>query len=236
MDTSFWTQCNPNIRIEYTVKKYFSQYLYKLVLFAPGGRVIQNKGTVEDAVRRRQQTFSQTGWFGRKLNIHNANVPFLTLIREVYQNRKNLGVLIRVEEPRVQIYAETAEQLEHIARTYFTQFEHYFEEFSGPENTDAEAVLNSGAIIKAIDNGYQYKVIFRDGRYDRATRDAIYNYLSTLGSDIVHIPNGTKNMLNKDYDWMWNTYIYSNDISINSFLLLISPTLISKCHEIVVKG
>ena len=175
MDTSFWIQCNPKITIDHTAKKFFGQYLYKIVVYAPAGRLIHTKGILADELHHRK-TISRNinvGYWGYRNSkeIENANLDFLETLRTAKQNRLP-GIKFRVEEPRVQIYADNENDLINLAQNEFKGFLNFIESVTGPIDADAELALNSGAILKKRDFGYNYKVIVRDGRYDNATKNS----------------------------------------------------------------
>lgn len=239
MDTSFWIRYNPKIQIDHTTKKFFGKYLYRLVIYAPAGRIINSKGPLEDELKNRHQmtkNFNQGGWWGYRYNrdLNNANLDFLEKIREIKHNR-SLKIKIRVEEPRIQIYAESDKELKDLVQTYFDQTQiNLVESISGPEDSTAEATLNSGAIIRKTDNGYKYKVIIRDGRYPIQVKDQLLNYLLSLGKEEIHLSKTSIEMLQKSSGFIWNLYFYTNDINVVTFLNLISPGVISNTHELVV--
>lgn len=238
MATSFWTLCNPNIRVETTTKKFFGKFLYKLVIYVAGGRSIDSRRGIEESINhRRSQQHLHTGswwWQHRNPNLEKANIDLLKKVKELKDNRKNLNILVRIEEPHIQIYSESLDQLEKIVCEYFNNYQTLLTAISWPASDVSAEVLNSGAIICKKNNGYQYKVMIRDGRYDSTTKQQILNYLEGLDREIVKIPGSMTIMLKKDYGYIWNCYFYTNDASIISFLTLISPGLVSNIHELVV--
>lgn len=238
MDTSFWIQYNPNIIVDHPTKKYFGRYLYRLTILAYGGRLIDSKGSISADKQRRVDLTTgihSHSWFSyRNRNIEQADVDLLIQLRELKHDRKELGILVRIEEPHIQIYTDSNEKLQEVVKKYFAGFEHYVISVSGPENLEAEQALNSGAIIRKKDNGYRYKVILRDGRYTFDLKSTVLNYLSNLG-DAVQIPTSTVMMLRKESGYIWNCYFFTNDINITSFITLISPGLVSNYHELVTR-
>jgi hypothetical protein len=136
----------------------------------------------------------------------------------------------------VQIYANNEETLKNIVLEKFDQAHRtYVKNISRPENATAEEMLNQGAIIRKIDNGYKYKIILKDGRYSAETKQSILTYVENLGYDTVSIPKSCREMLNRNNAFMWNMYFYSNDNSVTTFLNLISPGIVSNCHELVIR-
>jgi len=237
MDTSFWIQCNPKLTVEHTTKKYFGKYLYKLVVYCPAGRLIDSKGAMDKALEHRKMVSKQInygGYWGQRNNkdLDQADVAFLDTMRTIRQD--SAGIKLRVEEPRIQIYAATEQELINLTNTRFVPFKNYIESFAGPGDAKAEAVLNSGAIIRKVDIGYRYKVILRDGRYDQEVKQQLLQYLNNLGTDNVRVSKTGLDMLAKPTSYVWNLYLYVNDLSITTFINLISPGIVSNSHELVI--
>jgi hypothetical protein len=239
MDISFWIQCNPNLTVEHTTKKYFGKYLYKLVVYSPAGRLIDSKDSMDSALEHRRtiaKNVNHGGWWGYRYNrdLDHADSEFLTLLRNIRHDR-TLGVKLRVEEPMVQIYAESDEVLKSLITTQFDASQRgYVRSISGPKDYTAEEVLNTGAILRKKDIGYKYKVILRDGRYSSETKQHLFNYLGGLPEEQVRVPKSAWGMLRNTNHFMWNMYFYSNDTDVCTFLNLISPGIVSNFHELVV--
>jgi hypothetical protein len=239
MDSLFWTTLNPNIKVECSTKKYFNTHLYKLVLFCPAGRLIDSKGSMREGLTTRitieENRKIMFGWmqFTSK-HLNSADAGQLDRMRTL-KKAKVSGLRIRVEEPRIQIYATSEAQLQDVIKQYFDPIDHqHIESVYGPADSKAEAALNSGAILKKATFGYRYKIILRDGRYDPQVKKNVLNYLMGIGNENVHLPASVKGTLAHDGDYMWGIYFYSNDLSFNSFLELICPGIILNCHELVV--
>ena len=241
MDTSYWIQYNPKITIEYTTKKYFSRYLYRLGVYAPGAQSISANGSIESdiEVRRRlaKNINNYTGiWmYGKSYQDRLKDIDFdlLNILRQIKQD-KSLNVKFRVEEPRLQIYAESEDTLKHIVNTHFVTDPLYVESITGPKDIAAVNILNAGGIIRKTDLGYRYKVLLHDGRYSVETKTSVLNYLSNLGEDTVRVPAGPKRSLSSKSGFLWNCYYYTNDLGVNSFIHLIAPGAISNYHELFV--
>ena len=237
MDILFWTQCSPSITVEHTTKKYFGKYLYKIIVYAPAGRLIDSKGTMANELEHRisiTRNINQPGWWGARQNkdLENADVNFLEALREIRKNPN--GIKLRVEEPRVQIYAATEDELISLVFDNFGTFRRYIETVTGPADAEAEAILNSGAIIRKTSTGYTHKVILRDGRYTPDIKLGLLNYLTSIGGDTVHIADSLIAMLTGRSGYIWNAYFYTNDPSVTMFLNLMHPNLVLNIHELVV--
>jgi hypothetical protein len=241
MDTLFWIQYNPKITVDHTTKKYYGKYLYKLVVYAPASRLIDSKPreSIDQALERRRAIYSQISqntWWGARQNrdLDHADIELLEILRGLRLARP-IGIKLRVEEPRVQIYAETEQQLEDLVVAHFgPKFSNCVETIAGPADSQAEAVLNSGALIRKKEAGYRYKVILRDGRYGTDVKQSILQYLLNLGEDQIFLPKSAFDMLSKSTSYVWNLYFLANDPQMTSFLSLIQPGIVSNIHELIV--
>jgi hypothetical protein len=235
MDTLFWTQFNPEIVVAPTTKKFFNQYLYKLVLHAPGGRSILTKDVEKDIENRKvwDRDINQFGWWGRNSKeLENADVEFLETVKSIKNSIVNIK--IRVEEPSIQIYAESNLDLQNIVKHNETKFKQYAKSVFGPENEDSEAILNSGCIIRHTEIKYKYKITIRDGRYSQDIKQSILSYLNNMDADQLQITASAKRVLGTaSHSFVWGCYFYTNDLGIVTFLRLIAPNLISNIHELV---
>jgi hypothetical protein len=239
MDISFWIQCNPKITVDHTVKKFYGKFLYKLVVYCPAGRLIDAKGPMDAALEHRRvmaKNVNYGGWWGNRnhRDLENADVEFLTMLREVRHDR-GLGIKLRIEEPMIQVYADSDAALQTFVNTHFAANQkQYVRSISGPADQAAESVLNAGAIIRKENNGYRYKIILKDGRYTPEIKQNLLNYLENQGPEQVQIPRSARDMLFKSTGFIWNLYFYSNDVNMITFLNLISPGIVSNYHELVV--
>ena len=239
MDTLFWTQCNPNVAIDYTTKKYFGRYLYKIVVYAPAGRLIDSKDSLDQALEHRRhivKNINYGGYWGMRRNrdLDRADIAFLEKLRN-FRHDKSLNIKLRVEEPRIQIYCNSEDELKDLVNAHFSQTEKfYIESFSGPESAYSENLLNSGAIIRRTDIGYRYKVIIKDGRYSSEVKSQLLSYLKNVGNEQVKLPTTGLEMLSKSTGFIWNLYFYTNDLNVITFINLISPGIVSNSHELVI--
>lgn len=238
MDLLFWPTVNPDIKIESSTKKYFNTHLYRLVVFCPAGRLIDSKGSIREALttrttieENRKIMFGWMQWTSKYLDSADSNQ--LERMRTLKKD-KVPGLRIRVEEPRIQIYATSETELRNMIAKYFDPSDYkHIESISGPADSTAESLLNSGAIIKKSTFGYRYKIILRDGRYSPHIKKNILNYLTGIGDENVHFPAAVKSRFENSGDYMWGMYFYSNNLSFNSFLELICPGVILNSHELV---
>jgi len=237
MDISKWIQFNPKLTVEHTTKKYFGKYLYKIVVYCPAGRLIDSKDPMDRALEHRREItkhINYGGYWGHKQtrDLEYANIEFLDVLRNIRKNPQ--GIKLRVEEPRVQIYANTEQELLDLVAEQLNPFANNIESVAGPADSHAEAVLNTGAILRKKDVGYKYKIIIRDGRYTADDKLAILSYLTNLGPETAKVSQSGFDMLQKSSGFIWNLYLYTNDPSISTFLNLIHPGVVLNCHELVI--
>lgn len=240
MDTLFWIQCSPNVRIEHTSKKFFNKYLCKLVLYAPAGRLIESKDSIVNGLEYRRtirRDYNYGGsWYNRQdQQLDNADADFLEFLRFARQT-KLLGVKFRIEEPLIQVYCDTEDSLKEFVETHFQPNwqRKYIEAISVPANKEAAELLNTGVILRKTENGFRYKVMVKDGHYGIETKESIRQYLQGVGLDNAYMPRGFEEQLLKG-QYLWSGYFYVNDIGLLSFLELIRPGMITNFHELVVQ-
>jgi hypothetical protein len=173
-------------------------------------------------------------WWGERMgkDLNNAHEPLLNCMK-LLRCQHIPNTRMRIEEPYIQIYAESEKILIKIVEDYFKGLTDYIKSITGPANDEQAEILNSGAILRKKNIGYTHKVLIKDGKYDVATKDSILNYLNNLGTDIIKLPESGVHMLNKPSSYIWNLYFYTNDPSILTFLNIMHPGLISNIHELV---
>ena len=238
MATSFWTQFNPNIKQRETVKRYFNRYLYKIVIDAPGARsILDDSASIEYSISKQMHElkrllrFNEPYWERKIQQLNTADVDQLTRLRTLRQGNPNLK--FRVEEPRIQIYADTEQELTNLA-SYLNPYRQTVTEIYAPKDNTVD-LLNGDAIIRRRSNGYRYRVNFRDTTIDPDIKANLLTYLDNLTSAEVLVPKNVHRMLTRPGKYIWSMYMYSNDLALNSFIELICPGIIAKNHELVVR-
>jgi len=201
-----------------------------------GGRIVQESTDYETAItaRRHFRQINPGGYWGRASthNLDKIDVALLHVIRAVKDNNPN--VKIRVEEPEIQFYAETENELKTIVDQLGPKYRHIVLGISGPANQQTQNLLKSGVIIRKKNFSYKYKVVLRDGRCNVITKQQMLNYLEGLGTDEVKVSGGVKRMLSSKFDGFWNIWFYANDEKVTTFLELIHPGCILNIHPVVV--
>lgn len=244
MDTLFWIQSSPNIRIEHTSKKYYNKYLCKLVVYAPAGRLIESKDPITEGIEYRRTISRNYNYGGSWWAAHHdrqiqqldkADAGFLEFLRSARQSNL-LDIKLRIEEPLIQIYGKDEDTLKDLVSNHFQPnwARQYIESISVPANEEAAELLQSGAILRKTENGFRYKVMVKDGHYGVETKESIRQYLNGVGFENAYMPKGFNDQLLKG-SYIWSGYFYVNDLGILSFLELIRPGMITNFHELVVQ-
>jgi hypothetical protein len=240
MDLSYWTKLNPNIIHEPTRKQYFGKYLYRLTFKAYGGRCIHDthnvtiEGSLEDR-KSRDKLYNNSGWWGiRHTNLDSASTEQLAILRSIKNGYGN-NIRFRVEEPNVQIYADSEQTLRDIAERFNSELQLLIVAIGMPESESHAAALLDDKIIYAVDNGFNYKVFLRSGTYPVESQHQLAEYLQTVGPDIS-ISKTTIKHLQNGASYLWGTcFFYTNDPSVVTMVNLICPGIVGKIHELVSK-
>jgi hypothetical protein len=235
MDTLYWNKKSPGMIFEETIKQYYGKYLWRLVISAPGVRLLESTAnTLEEALLHRREINKNYNWAGSwRTKLTDDNVD-LNLIKKIQEIKLKYGSVVRfrMEEPLLQVYAENEITLKLVASELGDQYLPNICSVSGPSSSEAEEILRSGAIIRRKPTEFGYKVILKDGRYSTHTKLKILNYLDNLG-DVVKLSTGCRGMLNKPYPSMWSVFFYTKDPGVTTFLTLIEPGIISNIHPLV---
>lgn len=235
MDTSYWKNKNYQIQFEETTKQFFGKYLYRLRLEVYGGRIMQESKDYAKAVEDRKhfRQFNPGGYWGRAglREIDKIDIGLLHSICSLKNSNPNLKT--RIEEPEIQFYAETENELKTLVDQLDAVYKHIILAVSGPGDNTKE-LLESGVIIRKKEFGYKYKIVLRDGRCNITTKRQILNYIEGLGLEEAKVSNGVKSMLLSQYDGFWNIWFYANDEQVATFLELIHPGAVLNIHPVVV--
>lgn len=236
MDTSFWNNLSKDVKIQYTVKQYFKQYLYKLEIYAPGCKSIRYDDIKANLLHRQSyaRTYSLGGgsWWDRRLKeqLKEAELGLLIDLKRLIH--KHADIKVRVEEPKISFYAESESVLQSIALAIGVQFRHQILSATGPESDASTQWLQGNAIIVNRQPKFKYRIYLKEKRFDIKSRTQVYNYLQQLG-ELVKLPKNTTEQLTRSGDWMWNCYFYTNDVGVANLVRIINPDIIREVCELV---
>jgi hypothetical protein len=234
MDSLSWKNLAPNIEVLPTQKIFYKQYLYKLELLAHGGQSINSKYSVAKSLEVRERSYRAINYGGSwavrmSHSLAKANVEWLEYLK-LFKAGVSFDCKIRIEEPRIQIYASNEQDLLDFVGQLPAQYIEYAVTITRPANDREHELLQSGKKLMKSTPEYNFRINFRDGKYEVGTKLHILNYLDSLG-DTVRVPDHARKELTKKYSNTWDVYIYTKDSSITTFLQLISPRLIRSITE-----
>ena len=235
MDTSFWKNLSPNIKIQSSVKNFYNEYYYKLDILAPGCKSIRCDDIAVDVDKRRtwvRDYKRQGSWYNKQLYqfLKEADIGFLHSLKDLYYEYPD--VKIRTEEPKLSVYATDEPMLQSIAQSVDSDHRDKIISITGPDNDEVKALLNKNIILVKKPPKYKYRIWFKEKQCSFETRSQILNYLTSLG-DLVKMTDHTRESLSKPYDWIWGSYFYSNDKDIATFVKLINPDIVREVSEFV---
>jgi hypothetical protein len=129
----------------------------------------------------------------------------------------------------VQFYAETEDELKVVAQSLSK--EECILAVTGPA-PGTESMLIGDKIIASKKIVHRYKIMLRDGNYNRDAKTQILTLLEDMGTE-VKIPASLRHGLTREYTGMWNTFFYANEESVITMLNLVHPGIVGKIHEVV---
>ena len=233
MDTLYWNQISPEIRLLATKKRFYGQFNWRLRIYVEGGRSLESGNkTIAESIKQRHQlanVFGKNNTWYRSVDFSKISVEFLTRIKFIKTNLGN-KIRMRIEEPFIQIYANSEQMLKDIAVDLDKNDS--ILEVTGPQDAAAEQILMTDSILVTSPPEYEYKVLLREGRYSIDTKTRVLDYLLRVGDD-VKLSDGSRRMLQKDYSSMWGVFFYTHDPALITFIRLIDPNIVWKIYKLV---
>lgn len=224
---------NPEIVEEPVTKSFYNKYYYRLEMKIVGSGFLRYPDIpISDQVVRRQDMNRSVNFGGSwaASRIRNPQSQDLALLSRIAECRDDFGSLkFRVEEPNLQVYAATEQELYKFVQTIKATGD-YLTSISRPRNDQELELVKKGFTIKREEFEYPFKVHVREGRYHYQVRQQILNYLQNLG-DEVKLPRNLIDSLSRNFDSVWNNYFYTKDKSILTMISLISPTFVRAVEE-----
>lgn len=238
MAISYWTKLNPDIVKEATTKQFYNRYLYKMVLELYGGRSINIKSgeSIAEYLNERiavRRTYNYGGsWHQRYIkDLQAANPDHLELVKTLKEEYSD-QVKFRVEEPLVQIYAETEDMLKVVAAALGADLQKKIKVISCPNSGTEQSLKDGKILVDSYKTPYRYKIMIRDGAYHSDVKHRVLDYLTAIGDQECRVSKGTAQMLKNQNTYIWGGFFYANDLSLVTFIKLIHPDIIGKIHEL----
>lgn len=235
-----WTSLNPTVKIINTKKKFFNNYLYKIVVWCPGGRLVLDRTSqaaaflLENRISYMdlyQKAYNYGGsWYGSVTRSKsdylksNAKVDQLQYFIDIKQTYKD-QIKLRIEEPNITVYSNDEALLYKLANNHTDRLK----EVHQPSNEKAVEILNRGEIISKSEPVYPYKVQLKDFVFsDISIKHNILDYLYNLDvEDEVCLTKSLVRQLSGNHSYFSGAYFYVKDEKTLTFINLICPGLIS---------
>jgi len=236
MDILFWNKANNNIKFKETKKQFFGQYLWRLELDCECADLI-NPVYVDmmAEVKRRRVVEDVRKNFGGSwkllINTNKFDNVDYTLLQTLRNIRTTYGdnIKIRIEDPSVQLYAKTQDELKVLALSLGNT--NCIKSVTGPK-TGTEQLLAEDKIIASDRIKHRYKIVLRDGSYELSSKHQLLNLLRAQDAE-VKLTTGLVHNLTRPYKAIWGAFFYCNDLSLVTMINLISPGMVGKIHEVV---
>lgn len=233
-----WLSLNNKLKISYTKKKFFNEFLYRITYRVPGASLLAWKYHPEKniydriiAYNSRRSTTPIHSWYGAARPFADSNQ--LNDFNRVYMT-KSSTLKFRIEQDTLSMYSNSDAQLYQIAAFELMEWTDNLTSVSLVESDSARDLLNKGYAIVSSDT-YPVRVRLKEGTSNVADRKSLKNYLISLGTDV----KVTKLMLDRlDYPhkYFHGGYLYVNDIRLVDVLRIISPTLIGSVTQLAINN
>lgn len=233
MDTLFWTQLNPTVKIKSSKKQFYNKYLYKMVMLVPAAHIVQDNvkdpelGTTIKARITQYNKYTQTRrYFGmdvrstdrRRKQADEGQIK--QYIKFVTRHRDKLH--LRYEMPYLSVYSNDLALLKSLAK----DDKSHLIAVHGPGDEQAKLALERGEIIVKRIDGYSLKIFLKEiTDIDLEEKQNIINCLNNMG-DVVQLPKHCRNNLERPYRYMTSSYFYARDDGIVTLLNLVKPGII----------
>ena len=229
-----WTKFNPGVKLVSTKKKFFNQFYYSLKYHVPKCRIIcyWSETDADTLLERVAWANDSNKYFYRSYTTHNANYAQLIDFAKLHVD-KNLGFKFRLEGSFFTIYAKTEFELYEVANNQLQEWGNDILQVSRLEDDTELVILDEGHILVKKSNGYEWKVLIKEGFYNYHDKNSVANYLISLG-DQIKISENLLYRLRTASKYQRGGYFYTNDPRIADMIKLIVPSLIGTIHKLVI--
>jgi hypothetical protein len=229
MALSDWTKLNRTVSIQYTKRKYYNKFLYKLSYRVPGVRVISWVKDHSEIDTKLKQWNSRTPW-GSYL-YDKAEADQIKIFYDLY-NEKSQDLKFRIEGQTFNIYSNSEEFLHDLAKTRLKLFTKKIISISLIKSDDIKQLLEQGFTVVKRDPDYTYQIKLKEGFQKINEREGLATYLKNLGSD-VKLSTLMFDRLKANTKYFSGGYVYLNDPRLIDMLKLVAPNLIGTVNQMV---
>lgn len=237
MDDKYWRDMNPKVALVNTTKQFFGKYLYKIDYALPSALFINRteEGMIAHCIASRKAMAGKVS----DMNYNNYWVRGISdktdavMLEHFALIKRKHTLKYRLDNYSLMAYANDEAPLRAFSDDVLLIYQHLIKEVSRPKNAATRILLEDGHILGVHRHGYAYKVLLCDGKFEPAAKIQLVSYLDGLGSEVVHINNATRTAFSSpNRFYSYGNYIYTNDITILSFVSLICPGLVGKIYEL----
>lgn len=223
MDSLLWTQFKNDIQIIPTTRKFYKKYLYKLAYSSIDGchliPIANNFTSLSKISTLQSRTQTQ--------------VDTLRVIYHHYMNKDN-KLRWRFEGKSFSIFSCEENILYNLAKNDLHDFKDKVVSITRPECLEDIDLLDSGKIIMRTATDYKFKVTIRNGFRQHKDKIMLGRYLEGIRSEIKISDFLLKGLIS-GYKYFGTSYFYVNDQKIVDMILLVSPSVVQKVEEVVIK-
>ena len=228
-DLSQWYKINKDIKIVPTKKKYYNDFVHKLVYrnIYRAGLVVSSR-TEQELVNRLQATSASYSQH-TVLTLSKLLKPLFDL----YQTRGE-HLRIRIESSSVSLFSKDLDCLYKISQEYLDIYNDRAHLLTTVLDEQQQEHLDNNLIIVKEQTDYRYRVSIRDGFYSSfQDRQSLATYLESLGDEI----KCTKRFINSirsSNKYIQIGYFYVRDPRVIDMIRLIIPNLVRRVDQLVV--
>lgn len=236
MDNSYWLNSNPGVAFLETKKQFFGKYTQRVTYSVPAASFI-NKVAIEelpafiDARRSMYAVLQNLYWSPRYYASYAKNADVAMLKHFGSLKLLHTSLKYRLDATAFNVYSNSESDLKAFNDGVDPIYASGLQSVTSPKDAAAQQLLENGHILGSHKAGFKYKVMFCDGQYNPESMQQLIAYFDSLG-DLVKVPGFTREGFKNGRSYTWGNYIYTNDISILSFVLLIIPGIMGKIHEL----
>lgn len=230
MNTESLFSASNNLTVHRINKKFYGQYLYKLVFRLKGCRVLKY---YDDETFSAKEKFSNSyiiGWYRSRGEVDSDQIDLLYSMRQMHIENPNLKY--RIEEPSLSYYFNSVDEIsKFVTEVIPPAAMPYLRRYYRPDPNDINS-FDDDTLYSAYANKYTHLVHFRDLS---VSNSGIFDYLTGIRNQIRITDKDLQKFKMKDgfsHSVVYSARMYVNDLGFLTFLNLIHPRCIRKVYQL----
>lgn len=234
INLSVWTDINENVKIDYTTKKFYNQYFYKIEYEIYGASLL-TRGSIK--------SYHHLSGSVDTFNLHSSyrkskNFAKLSTLSDFFELKLNIDrsiAKIRIEENSFSIYSSDIDYLHDIVANKLLDCQSLLKTVYLIRSKKDMDLLDQGKIIVKKEKLYPYRVRLNAIENRKSGLDDLENlgnYIRQL-DDEIKISKNLLNELRSNNKYFHGGHVYIRDPNVASMLKLISPSVIGKTHQMI---